>query len=294
MTRNAVIIYNPRSGAHRKRDRNLEIAHYAQFLKARGIEAHPWPTSGPGDAATLARRAVAERADVVIGSGGDGTLNEILQGMAESQTPLAVFPGGTANVLARDLGIPMEPEANAAYVARWNVRPITIGKANQHYFFLMAGIGLDAAMVQGVDSELKGKWGEGAYWISALNHLVKRPQVFSVEVNGKRYESSFVVVGNSKGYGGGFSLTPKANIFEPGFEVTIFPAKDMGLMFLPYAFTSFLGDPTKLGGVYQETARNLKAYGPGPTQPWVQVDGELLGQLPMTFEAISNGLQLVC
>lgn len=293
MNQTAVVIFNPRSGAHKRRNRAAEIQNYIQYLNQFGITAEPWPTTGPNDATRLAHEAIVKGVDLVIASGGDGTLNEVLQGMARSQTPLGIFPGGTANVLANDLNIPSDPAANARFIAEGQRRPITIGLAGNRYFFLMAGIGLDAAMVKNVDSSLKAKLGEGAYLISGLQHLVKHPQTFTVEVNGQSYQSGFVVVGNSKGYGGGFSLTPHASLFAPQFEVSIFPPKSFGFEYLPFALTSLVSSVDRMKGVIKLQSSHIKAYGLETSQPWVQVDGELLGPLPMEFSAIPQGLTLM-
>lgn len=291
--RNAVIIYNPKSAAHKTRDRAIEVAAYSELLAQREIEAEPWPTTGPSDASRLARQAISQGIDLVIASGGDGTLNEVLQGMAGSTVPLGIWPGGTANVLAHDLHLPSDPYTNANLMAEGEHRRITVGLAGDRYFFLMAGIGLDAMMVKGVDPKLKAKLGEGAYWVSAMKHLVTHPQVFTVEVDGIAYETAFAIVGNSRGYGGGFSLTPNANIFDPNFDVCIFPAKDYGFKYLPYALSSFFGDPSRPGNVISLRTKFLTAFGLPDKQPWVQVDGELLGPLPMRFEAIPDALTLI-
>lgn len=293
MNQSAIVIFNPRSGAHKRRNRATEIQNYIQLLHRYGITAEPWPTTGPNDATRLAHEAVIKGVDLVIASGGDGTLNEVLQGMARSQIPLGIFPGGTANVLANDLNIPSNPEANARFMAAGNRRPITVGLAGNRYFFLMAGIGLDAAMVKNVDASLKAKLGEGAYLLSGLQHLVKQPQTFTVEVNGQSYQSGFVVIGNSKGYGGGFSLTPHASLFDPHFEVSIFPPKSFGFEYLPFAITTLVSSVDKMKRVIKLQSSHIKAYGLETNQPWVQVDGELLGPLPMEFSAIPHGLTII-
>ncbi len=289
--KHAVVIFNPLSGAHRKRDRKSEVEAYARKLKTLGIDAEPWPTPGPNTAADLARRAISTGVDLVIGSGGDGTLNELLQGMVGGSVPLAIWPSGTANVLAHDLEIPIRPDRNAAYVAEGESRRVSVGKANDRYFFLMAGIGLDAAMVRSVNPRWKKSLGEGAYLLSGLRHLVLRPEPFFIEVEGVTYESSFAVVGKSHGYGGGFSVTPRASIFEPDFEVSIFPKKHFGFEYLPNALASFFSKPNLLGNVTTLRTRTVTARSESET--WVQVDGELFAPLPMTFEVVPDSLSLI-
>jgi diacylglycerol kinase (ATP) len=296
--RTAVVIYNPRSGAHRKRDRSAEVADYITLLAKRGIRAEPAPTTAPGAATELARQAVASGVGLVIGNGGDGTLNEILQGMVGSSVPLAILPGGTANVLAHDLKIPTDLAANAEMVANGIERRITVGRvaydANKiRHFFLMAGIGLDATMVRNVRSNLKKKIGEGAYLVAGIEQLIAHTTPFTVEANGKTYESCFAVIGNSHGYGGGFSLTPKADITSPTFEVSIFPKNRFGIEYAPHALAALFGKPNLLGDVVTLQAVTVKVTPATDEEVWAQVDGELLDKLPMTFEALPNALTVI-
>ena len=285
--RTAVLIYNPRSGAHRKRDRAGDVAQFVQRLASHGVEAEPCPTTGPGAASELARRAVADGVDLVVASGGDGTLNEALQGMARSRTPLGIWPSGTANVLARELGLPTDASA-AADVIGWGAeRRIAVGLAGERYFFLMAGIGLDASIVRGVSPALKSQFGEGAFWISGLKHYVAwRPEPFTIEVDGTAYEGAFAAVANASSYGGSFAIAPRARIDEPLLDVCIFPTRRYAFAYTLDLVACVTGDPTRFGDVTYLKARSVSATGSPDNQPWVQVDGELLGQLPMPFEAV--------
>jgi YegS/Rv2252/BmrU family lipid kinase len=292
--RTAVIIYNPRSGAHRRRDRVAEVAGYQALLGERGIEAEPWPTTGPGTASALAGSAVEGGVDLVIANGGDGTLNEVLQGMVGQSTPLAIWPGGTANVLARDLGLPSDPAAMADLIAGGRERRISVGLAGHRYFFLMAGIGLDASIIQGVSPALKERAGEKAYWVSGLRHMVAwRPEPFTIEANGETYEGAFAAVGNAPSYGGGFRITPKARLDEAALDVCIFPTRRFAFTYTRDMVACLFGDPTRFGDVIYFKARSLSARGSQEAPPWVQVDGELLGPLPMSFEAVPEALTVV-
>jgi diacylglycerol kinase (ATP) len=292
--RTGVIIYNPRSGAHLRRDRAAEIAHYRALLAERGIDTEPLPTTGPRVASDLARRAVEGGVDLVIANGGDGTLNEVLQGMVGSRTPLGIWPGGTANVLAYDLGLPTGPVETADMLAKGEEQRISIGLAGERYFFLMAGIGLDASIIQGVSPALKARAGEKAFWVSGLKHIVAwRPESFTIEADGATYEGAFAAVGNGPSYGGGFSITPRARLEEAVLDVCIFPTRRFAFTYTRDVVACFFGDPTRFGDVIYFKARSLSAHGAPGNQPWVQVDGELLGQLPMRFEAIPDALTVI-
>jgi YegS/Rv2252/BmrU family lipid kinase len=292
--RTAVLIYNPRSGAHRRRDRTADVDAFVRRIGALGVDAEPRPTTGPSTAAGLARDAVREGVDLVIASGGDGTLNEVLQGMVGSRVPLAIWAGGTANVLARELGLPTEIEPVAEMIARGAERRIALGRANERYFFLMAGIGLDASIVRDVSPALKARVGEGAFWVSGLKHCVAwRPEPFDLVVDGMTYTGAFAAVGNASSYGGSFSVTPHARISEALLDVCIFPTRRFALMYMKDLVACVSGDPTRFGDVLYMKAQSLTATGAPDNQPWVQVDGELLGQLPMTFAAVPDALSVV-
>lgn len=294
-TRKAVVIYNPRSGAHRKRDRAAEVALFADSLKMRGVDAEPRPTTGPGAASELARAAVGEGVDIVVASGGDGTLNEVLQGMVGSRVPLAIWPSGTANVLARDLELPSDAESVADLVARGRERRIAVGLAGERYFFLMAGIGLDASIVRNVDPALKARAGEAAFWVSGLKHFVAwRPEAFTLDVDGRTVEGAFAAIGNSSSYGGKFKVTPHASVDEALLDVCVFPTRRFAFTYTRDVVACLFGDPTRFGDVVYLKARTVTARATASADPpWVQVDGELLGPLPMRFESVPDALTVL-
>lgn len=292
--RRAALIYNPRSGAHRNRDRRNDAAEMISRLAEIGVDAEPRPTPGPGTAADLARAAVSDGVDLVIASGGDGTLNEVLQGLAETSTPMAIWPGGTANVLARELAIPTDPAGVVATIAEDRRRRIALGKAGTRYFALMAGIGLDASIVRGVSPQLKATYGEGAFWVSGLKHVVGwRPEPFTIEMDGVVHEGAAVVVGNAARYGGSLSITPRASVADAVLDVCVFPTRRLAIGYASDLLACALGDPTRFGDVTYLKTTALTATGSPDNQPWVQVDGELLGQLPMRFESVPDALTIV-
>ncbi|HET6376075.1 MAG TPA: diacylglycerol kinase family protein, partial [Methylocella sp.] len=237
----ATIIYNPMSG--RPGRRASKAAEMVRLLGERGISAQAHATAGPNDATRLARVAVAAGRDIIVSYGGDGTLNEVIQGMAGSQASLAVWAGGTANVVARDLGMPVEINRLADVIAAGKTKRIALGRARKageqggkgagelsplaqtpdvRYFIMFAGIGLDASIARRVNRKLKRATGEFAYWVEGIRHLLAwQAEAFEIEVDGKKYESAFALIGNGKGYGGGFSLTPNARLEDPSFEVYI-------------------------------------------------------------------------
>jgi diacylglycerol kinase family enzyme len=233
----------------------------------------------------------------VIVSGGDGTINEALQGLIGSGARLAVWPRGTANVLARELRLPFEAAAAAEVIARGDSRPVHVGCATnegtgeQRYFFLMAGIGLDASVVQRVSPRLKRRVGEAAFWYSGLGHLAHwQPSFFNVEVAGQTFRATFAAIGKAAHYGGNLAITPRVRMEDPEFEVCIVNSKSR-LRFLHLLSHAVRprGVAEGLRGVRFIRAARARVTGDVP----VQIDGELTGQLPITFEIAPSPIEII-
>jgi YegS/Rv2252/BmrU family lipid kinase len=294
--REAVLISNPnagRGGLQRAR----EIARFCESLKKRGVEVEAHNTSGPNDAARLAADVAHKGVRDVIVSGGDGTINEALQGLMGTGARLAVWPRGTANVLAHELGLPFDVEQAAKVIARGEAKRVHVGCAinettkEQRYFFLMAGIGLDASVVERVSPRLKRRIGEAAFWYSGLGHLAHwQPSLFQVEVEGETYTATFVAIGKAAHYGGNLAITPRARMEAPEFEVCIVNSKSR------LKFLRLLSHAVRRNGVAEDTrgVRFLRAIRARVTgDALVQIDGELTGQLPLTFEIAPSPIEII-
>ncbi|MFL6277082.1 MAG: diacylglycerol/lipid kinase family protein [Blastocatellia bacterium] len=289
----AVIIYNPMSGRAGSRAENAR--HMTGLLAARGIRAEAYATTGPDDATRLAREAVSQGVETIISYGGDGTLNEVIQGMARRTAALAIWPGGTSNVVARDLGMPFTAERLADVIAAGKTIRVALGLAlraeTQRYFLMMAGIGLDASIARSVNKRLKRRAGELAYWVSGIKHLFTWPaELFTINVDGQRFESAFAIIGNGKGYGGGMLLTPNARLDEPLFEVYILPVLRSNVAYLRVLSACMRGKP-EASGATMIKGRRVEAN--SSHAPWVQADGEVIGPLPMRFEVVPDALTLI-
>jgi len=317
----ATIIYNPMSG--RPARRAAEVKQMIHLLAERGIDANAEATASPHDATTLARHAAAAGTNLVVSYGGDGTLNEVIQGLAQTDVSLAVWAGGTANVVARELGMPFEAARIADVIAAGKTLRISLGVAShenvagepgtngtdvmsslvpgtsappriddrKRYFIMMAGIGLDASIARGVNRELKRRTGEFAYWVTGIGHLFTwNAEVFSVEVDGRRYDSVFTLIGNGKGYGGDLCMAPNAKLDEPWFEVYILPPLANNFSYLSALAACKRGKPDKSGATL---VRGCHVKANSSEKPWVEVDGELIGPLPMTFDAVPDALSII-
>jgi diacylglycerol kinase (ATP) len=323
----ATIIYNPMSGRPGRRAEN--VRQMIEILAERGVAAQAHATSGPDDATKLAEEAVAAGADIIISYGGDGTLNEVIQGTAGSQTALVVWPGGTSNVVACDLGVPFGIKGLADMITAGKTLRIALGLAKAasgfsvpgsefgvqrpaienssgnpkpetqnpepgalgRYFVMMAGIGLDASIARGVNKKLKRRTGEFAYWVTGIKHFfVWRAEPFAIEVDGRGYKAAFALIGNGKGYGGGMMMTPGARLEEPWFEVYILPPLANNVAYLRALGACMRGKP-EVAGATLVRGTHIKAN--SAHEPWVEADGEIIGALPMTFDIVPDALSLI-
>ena len=286
----AALIFNPAArGMQAQRGRLLQ--RVLSGLTAEGLNVQVTPTSGPGDATRLAREAVAARCDVLVACGGDGTVNEVVGGAAGSDVPLLVIPGGTSNVLAREIGLPRDLLAGAALLHKGAIRRISLGRAGDRRFVLMAGIGVDAGIVAASNSRLKRSLGEGAFWLAGFKQLVQYHfSPFDLVVDGKPHRGTFARISKVKNYGGPFQLTPQANLFSNQFAICLFQS-EMRWRYLYYLSRVARGKHMSLPDVLMLKGRTIEATGSPTVQ--VQVDGELLGTLPQIISIQDNVLSLI-
>ena len=293
--RKATLISNPKTGRYASR-RLRPIPELASRLESLGLKVDLRLTSGPGDAAEIAGRVARNGSSDVIVAGGDGTINEAIQGMAGTNARLGIIPRGTANVLARELGLPLDDEQALQIAVQGKTREIYLGLAidettnERRHFVLMAGIGLDASVVRRVQPSLKKRIGKGAFWISGLSHLAMwNPKPFTLEIDDQKYTGTFAAIGKSARYGGDLAITPGARLDQREFEICIIQTMSRlrYLHLLSYAMRD--GMPRDTPEVRFVKATTVKAYGDAQ----VQVDGELLGHLPMRFEIAPHSLNVI-
>ena len=291
----AILISNPKTGRYASR-RLRPIEETLSQLRALGIDAELKLTTRPHEATEIAARAARNGSSDVIVAGGDGTINEAIQGLAGTKARLAIIPRGTANVLALELGLPLDERQAAVVAARGKSRRIHLGLAidettnAQRHFALMAGIGLDASIVRRVQPSLKKRIGKGAFWVSGLSHLASwSPHPFTLEIDGREYPATFAAVGKAPRYGGDLAITPGARLDRPEFEVCIIntSSRFRYLRLLSYALRE--GIPRHKPGVQFIKTTRVLGRGNAP----VQIDGELIGSLPMRFEIAPNSLEVI-
>jgi YegS/Rv2252/BmrU family lipid kinase len=300
---NALLIHNPNAGGGGNARRS-KLDEARRILQSRGIRADLRETTGPGEATEIAKRAGADGRQLVIACGGDGTINEVVNGLAGSQNghrvPLALLPAGTANVLAKELELSWDIPKAAEQLATGSVREIALGLATPldqpekaRYFLSVAGAGPDGRITYAVDLELKARFGILAYWWQGarevLNYKFHR---FRVSGEDQSREVSLVIVGRTKHYGGPFKITTEADLFEDQFEFLGLTTQS-GLKYLSYLPTLWMGDLRKEEGVYFWKSDRLVCEAIDGNPIYAQVDGEPLARLPVEFSIVPRALQLL-
>lgn len=285
----ALIIFNPTAGQAGSLEQDLRAA--CEVWRAHGWAVDMQPTAGPGDGTRIARAAADAGYDVVVAAGGDGTVNEVVNGLVGTDTALAALPIGTVNVWVRELGLPLQPVAAAEALLRTRVRTIDVGRAGERYFLLMAGIGFDAAVTAEVRSHEKRRLGALAYLLRALglawNFRGTRAQII-VDGRLRRSRVVMVVLGNSQLYGGVVKITARASLDDGLLDVCVI--KGNTLRGAPFRLLSiFTQRYTVDPKLEYHRARRVQVITREPLA--VQVDGDHIGQTPMTFEAVPGALR---
>jgi len=301
----ALLIYNPTSGRRRHR-RFVEIEQAVRLLKDAGIVTELAPTTGRNTAKGIARLAVKQRRGMVIVCGGDGTINEVVNGLAGSQVPMALLPAGTANILAKELRVPWDIPHASRLIPGGVVRRIALGiaiPATDHdspelpregrYFLSVAGAGPDGAMVHAVDEGLKTRTGVLAYWAEGMRQLVRYdfPEM-CIHSDGHEGRATLVVVGRTVNYGGPFKITTGASLFEDSFEILTYSTRSR-FRYLTSLPALWLGKLRTVEGIDAWKATEAVCEPNGGGTVFAQVDGEPIGKLPVIFRLVPDALSLV-
>ena len=205
--RRALLICNARA-----RNGGLDMGDVRAILRDGGIEPVEPP---PGADCCGTIRAHARDVDLVILGGGDGTLNAAAPALVESDLPFGILPLGTANDLARSLGLPLDPLAAARFIPTAEAHPVDLGWVNGHYYFNVASIGFSADLAGELTAESKRKWGVVGYAVAAFRVLRRvRPFTVTIEHDGgtERVTTIQVSVGNGRHYGGGMTVEETATV----------------------------------------------------------------------------------
>ncbi len=291
----ARLIYNPTSGREEMRRR---LADILQRLDQGGIEASCHATTGENDATEAARDAIERGGyDMIIAAGGDGTIYEVINGMAayDNPPPLGIFPLGTTNDLSRALGISRNWETYCDLVIRQQTRPIDIGRVNDRYCINIAGGGSFTELTYEVPSKLKTMIGQMAYYMKGIEKMVNlAPTELIIRPEGMdTIHDQFMIflVANSNSVGGFEKLAPDARIDDGMFDVIA--VKNCNLAeFIRLVTMALRGEHLDDPKVLYFRTSSMHIEAPQASQVLLNLDGELGGSLPGHFEVLKHKLRI--
>lgn len=283
----ARLILNPAAGGGRAL-KVYELLH--PFINESHVEVVR--TQEPGHATQLAREVAHLDDMTVISLGGDGTHNEVINGLLPGQATFAVIPAGTGNDFVRMLGYPKNPVDQLAVALSGATRRLDMGKINDRYFLNASGVGFDAEVAQWVNQHNKQGNGTWVYIRGVLRNLLRyRSQPLTVQLHKARRQTRtfLLAVGNSQYYAGGMKICPDANPEDGLFQV-VWAENISVLTVLPLLLGVFRGAHVRHPRVKTFMVPSLTVE--GPDNLWVHADGEIMGHLPVTYETVPQAIRV--
>ncbi|MEH7334098.1 diacylglycerol kinase [Neobacillus drentensis] len=287
----ARLIYNPTSGREMIKRHLPEIL---EKLEVAGYEASCHATTGAGDATNAAKIAVERKYDVVIAAGGDGTIHEVVNGLADQEyrPKLGIIPAGTTNDFARALHIPRDVSSAVNIITKGELIPVDIGRINDKYFINIAGGGKMTELTYEVPSKLKTMLGQLAYYLKGMEMLPSiKASDLKIEYDGKLFEGEAMMflVGLTNSIGGFEKLAPDASINDGLFSLLILKKVNLA-EFIRIATLAIRGEHVNDPNVIYTQANRIKVYSSEKVQ--LNLDGEFGGLLPAEFENLYRHLEV--
>jgi diacylglycerol kinase (ATP) len=292
MYKRARLIYNPTSGRELAKK---NLADILIALEKAGYEASTYATKGKGDATKEAKEASKKGFDLIVAAGGDGTIYEIINGLAqqEKRPKLAILPLGTTNDFARAIGVPKNLTKALELISENKTKKVDVGKMNHRYFINIAGGGALTELTYETPIALKTALGQLAYYIKGIEKLPSlRPFTLTIEANGKKWNEEVLLflVANSNSVGGFERLAPGARIDDGLFDV--FVLKKCNIADLARVMTLLMrGEHIHDTKVlhFQTDKLNVST----PDEILINLDGELGGTTPCEFELLKNHIEII-
>jgi len=309
--RKAALLYNPHSG-RRKKYRLQDVGAAAAVLSEAGVEIDVAPTRAASDAAAQVRAAIRDGFDTIIACGGDGTVHDVLQGLAGKNAALGIIPLGTANAMAHDLRLPLNPAAAARALLTATPKRIAAGRIDFRdfnnlpsfrYFTVAAGVGVDAHLFYKLNRLIKDRMGMTAYYTKAL-HLwwTHRMRYFEAEFSNsgsspaKEPRLSEMLAVRISFFGGVLrELAPGASLARNDLRLVLCRTGNRA-MYLAYVFRGILGMSSGVPGIelaYADQVACRSVQGEKPENIYVEADGELLGRLPITLSTVPDAMTVL-
>ncbi len=284
--RRILAVFNPAAG----RGRRSRFDRVVAALRDLGCAVTVVETTAPGHAEAIARETSERDFDVIAVAGGDGTINEAVNGLKKKNITLGIIPLGTANVVADEIGLRRSPAAIARTLAHGSVKPIYVGLANDRRFVMMAGAGFDANVVSKISLSLKKKVGPLAYvWGAMRQSFADAFTTRAVVIDGASYRTVSVVACNGRRYGGPFMAAPEASLADNTFEVVLMTGGGW-FSVARYGLGLLLGRISMWPDVHIIKGREVSVEGVGGP---VQADGDIITNLPVRISVDSEPVKLI-
>jgi diacylglycerol kinase (ATP) len=291
MRSSITIIANPAA----KNASGGKIERAGLILRARGFETETLLTRNRGDAELLARGAVVKNPHCIIAAGGDGTINEVLNGAVGSEVSVAFLPLGTTNVLAKELGIPEDIEGAVEAAFSRRARRVSLGRIQTtdlpkgRYFCLMAGVGLDGKAVRDVSGYVKKISGKAAYILSGISNICTFSQEeLLVRLDGAELKGYGAIVCKASKYGGHFRVAPEASLENAFFYTCVFKGRRRR-DFVRYAVGVMTGRHLRYDDVAYVRSSEVEIEG----RAHIQIDGDYLGLSPARLSVAKDIVNLI-
>lgn len=286
----ALMIWNRHAGKSSERSRIPDVLDH---LREHGWRVDIRETSQPGDASAFTRDAVAHGLSMVIAAGGDGTVNEVIQGLANTGVVLGILPLGTGNRSAVQMGIPTEIQAAAQVLTHGYVRLVDLGEVEGRYFLFGAGVGFDALVAQQTSSVMKKLLGISSYGLAAFlaTFYYNGSETTLVTPDNRSCGPMLqVTVGNGRPYTERMVVTPEAQIDDGLLDVCVFKGQGRSAVFRHVL--NVLSQRHLLDAEVEYYRVPQLSICCKKEQP-VQVDGEVLGTTPVTFKVVPRSLRVL-
>lgn len=259
-------------------------------LRLLAPEAEVALTRGPGHAEDLARAAAGQGFDAVVAAGGDGTVNEVVNGLDPARCALGVLPLGTVNVLAREIGMPADLSLSVDVIRRGTTALLDVGSANGRRFLQLAGVGLDAEAVKQTVPGMKRVLGPLGYLLTAARLSLGSVPELRVRAHGEEHRGKIVLVGNGRYYGGAFRVFPQADMADGLLDAWVL--RGSGPLDVLRYFRAVVADTTSglRDAIYLRAPQLTVESG---ERVALEVDGELCGHSPVEFSVEPRSLRVI-
>jgi len=287
-----VLIYNPTAG---QRNRRRRMSDLIGEMRHRGVELVHAPTEGPRHATEIARNFAQRGVDLVAACGGDGTISEAAWGLSGLDVPLAILPGGTSNVLARELDIPLSIDRAKELLVDGVPRSVRMLTANDRPFLLWAGAGLDARIMGKMSLLLKRWFGRAGIFFTVAPEFFRYefPRM-DVKIDGRSHEATFAVVCHARRYAGDWIIAPDASLHSEEMDVLLFSERSRWKFFELFRRIQLgkgghldAGLATIVRG-REVDIRSLESY---PVE--VQVDGDCVLETPIVCRSAASEVKIL-